>query len=229
MRTDPKKGGTIRGYRGLEDSVRRGAREYYGEAFGRNSFSGNEANRLFVSSEGRSFHDLTGISGAGHRGDGRAFALLDYDRDGWCDIAAVNTNAPKLILLRNQLGTPPFRAAKDAAPREVIALRFEGGNTAAAPSAKFSNRDGYGARVTIELDGLTLTREHRCGEGVFTQNSATMLVGIGSARRVKSVTVRWPSGIRQRTSDVPAGTLLTVREDPSAGSPFSSEHYLRRQ
>ena len=221
VRMDPNKGAVIRGYQGLEDTVRRGAREYYGDSFGKNSFSGNEPNRLFLSSRGQRFTDLTGISGAGHTGDGRTFALLDFDRDGWCDIASVNSNAPKLVLFRNEIGG----LIDKATPRGTIALRFLGGNTSPSPSARFSNRDGYGARVSVELEGLTLTREHTCGQGVFTQNSTTMLIGIGEAQSVKSVTVRWPSGVQQTVESVSPGTLLTVRENAEAGSAFSRTPY----
>ncbi|MFP6864576.1 MAG: ASPIC/UnbV domain-containing protein [Roseibacillus sp.] len=66
---------------------------------------------------------------------------------------------------------------------------------------------------------------HTCGQGVFTQNSTTMLIGIGEAQSVKSVTVRWPSGVQQTAESVSPGTLLTVRENAEAGSAFSRTPY----
>ena len=77
----------------------------------------------------------------------------------------------------------------------MIAVRFVGGNHRARPGTGTSNRDGYGARVEVVVDGTTLLREHRCGEGLAAQNSATMLVGIGAHPAAESVTVRWPSGV----------------------------------
>ncbi len=176
------------------------------------SFSGGERNHLFLSQGGSRFQDVSGISGLDNIADGRGFALFDFDRDGWQDIALVNTNAPSLTLYRNELGSPD-----QAAP--VVAVRFVGGNRAAEPSASFGNRDGYGATLRVELaDGTTLLREHRCGEGFATQNSATLLVGIGDRELAEVVSVRWPSGATQRVEDVAAGTLLTFYED-SASAP----------
>ncbi len=208
MRLDPNKGETIRGYEELEETVRRGAQEYYGDAFGKNSFSGNEANRLFLNLGGKQFADLTGISGLGHRGDGRTFVVWDYDRDGWTDIASINSNAPKLLLHHNEIGKLP-----GAEKRNHITIEFRGGNQRAQVSAELSNRDGYGARVTVELaGGRKLLREHACGQGVFAQNSARLLVGIGNATSADRVTVRWPSGKLQTTEGVAAGTALVFSE-----------------
>ncbi len=59
-----------------------------------------------------------------------------------------------------------------------------------------------------------LIREHRCGEGMAGQNSSTMFIGIGRNESVQSVAVDWLSGVKQTFSDVSAGTLLTVYENP---------------
>lgn len=153
--------------------------------------------------------------------------MLDYDRDGWSDIALVNTSAPLLNLFRNQIG-------KRSSPQEkgrVVALRFVGGNRSARPSRRFGNRDGYGARVILDLGDMTLTREHRAGDGFSIQNSTTLLVGIGARESVAALTVRWPSGVVQVLKHVAAGKLVTVYEDPAQApghEAFAQEPYLRR-
>ena len=188
------------------------------------SLSGNERNHLFLNNQGRSFSDVSGVSGIDDPGDGRVFAILDYDRDGWPDLAVVNANSPLLLLYRNLLGDRPQNAGRG----QVLALRFVGGNHSDQASSSWSNRDGYGAMVTIQAGDLTIRREHRCGEGFAAQNSATMLVGIGDQSQADTVTVRWPSGKVQQTSHVPAGTLLTVFEDRShspRGDSFVVEPY----
>ena len=58
------------------------------------SFSGNERDHLYINVDGERFHDLAGVSGLDDPGDGRSFAVLDYDRDGWPDMAVVSANAP---------------------------------------------------------------------------------------------------------------------------------------
>ncbi|MED6334141.1 MAG: ASPIC/UnbV domain-containing protein [Planctomycetota bacterium] len=105
----------------------------------------------------------------------------------------------------------------------MIALRFSGGNRDAAPSERWSARDGFGARVVIELARRTLVREHTAGEGFAAQNSATMRVGIGEAATVERLEVRWPSGVVRALSDLPSGSLVWAHEDPSTsptGEPF---------
>ena len=221
VRPDPNKGATIRGFADLERTVTEGAKEYYGDAFGKSSFSGNEANRFFLNLGGKQFTDLTGISGLGHRGDGRTLAIWDFDRDGWSDIATINANAPQLLLYHNEIGN-----LRSAGQRKIIAIEFRGGNQSATPTSQLSNRDGYGAKVTLEIGGRRLVREHQCGEGVFAQNSARMLIGIGDAEVADSLVVRWPSGKKIELKDVRAGSLITAYEN-STGAAFSAAPYRR--
>lgn len=180
------------------------------------SLSGNERNKLFMNSAGKQFSDVSGISGLDNVADGRGFALLDYNFDGQQDIALVNANAPLFNLYRNGI--------RDHG--NVIAVRFKGSNQIAIAAQKQTNRDGYGAWVTVEIpDGPTLKREHRCGEGFAAQNSATMLIGIGSAETAARVTVRWPSGQLYTLENVSAGSLVTAHED--ATRPFETATYLK--
>ncbi|MDA0812443.1 MAG: ASPIC/UnbV domain-containing protein [Verrucomicrobia bacterium] len=180
------------------------------------SLSGNERNKLFMNSAGKSFSDMSGISGLDNIADGRGFALFDYNRDGRQDIALVNANIPLFNLYRN--------AVKDHG--NVVAVRFEGGNKVSLASRAQTNRDGYGAMVIAEVaDGPTLKREHRCGEGFAAQNSNTMLLGIAGAKIVSRLTVRWPSGQAYTLENVAAGALITARE--SADSPFETSTYLK--
>ena len=173
------------------------------------SFSGNERNRLFLNQRGQRFRDVSALSGLDNIADSRAFVLWDYDRDGWQDIAMVNANRPLLNIYRNQIQR---RASEGTAP--IVALRFVGGNDKAISSSEFGPRDGYGARVTVRAGDLTVTREHRCGEGFAAQNSDTMIVGIGEHAQADRLTVSWPSGKTQSIDDVAAGSLLDVYEDP---------------
>ncbi len=189
------------------------------------SLSGGERNHLFLNDRGRHFDDVSGVSGLDTPGDSRSFAVFDYDRDGWQDVALVNTNAPFLNLYRNQIG-----ASAGARAGRIIALRLRGGNRSARPSRRFGNRDGYGAVVRVVAGDLEIVREHRCGEGFATQNSATLIVGIGDRESAERVEVRWPGRTTQVIRDIPAGTLLTAFEDPSTspdGEAFARTTYRR--
>jgi hypothetical protein len=184
------------------------------------SLNGNERNHYFANRAGKSFMDISGLSGLDNPADSRGFAVLDYDRDGWQDVALVNANEPLFNLYHNEM-------SKAGISGGMIALRFVGGNRVSSPSKEFGCRDGFGARVSIDLGDQKLIREHRCGDGWSTQNSATMIVGIGAHRTVSSLTVKWPSPSAKTftTRDIPEGTLLVAYENPS-DSP-SGEAFMR--
>jgi len=183
------------------------------------SLSGKETNHLFLSHGGRQFEEVSGVSGVDGKADGRSFGVADFDRDGWLDLALVNSNRPLTQLFRNRMGD-----LEGSERTPFVALRFVGGNRSGTTS-ELSNRDGYGALVTLSLGDERLLREHRCGEGFAAQNSATMHVGIGDATVVDRVSVRWPSGRVQEVEAVPAGSLLTLWEDPAA-APEGAGHTL---
>ena len=188
------------------------------------SLHGRERNRYFANRGGRSFVDASGLSGLDSSADGRGFAVLDYDRDGWQDVALINAHRPLFGLYRNEMASAGFQGG-------MIALRFRGGNRGPGASSQYACRDGYGARVTVNLGDRRITREHRCGEGWSSQNSATLSVGLGAQASAESVDVRWPSGKVVSTRNVPEGTLLTVYENPEdapSGTAFEREAYRVR-
>ena len=189
------------------------------------SFSAHEQNCLFLNRSGKEFADLSLLSGLDNIADGRTFVYWDYDRDGWQDIALVNANSPLLNFYRNSIG----QLARDGSNAgHIIAVRYVGANRAAAPSPGAACRDGYGAKVTVDLGPLTLKREHRCGEGFCAQNSATMIIGVGNHDAARSLTVRWPSGKSQTIENVLPGTQLTAyenAEESADGSGFDAAPY----
>lgn len=187
------------------------------------SFSGNERNKMFYSRGARDFRDISAIAGLDNPADGRVLSLWDYDRDGRQDLAVVNSNAPLLNLYRNEV----------PAPGKAIAINFVGGHKTATAGSKWSNRDGYGVKVLVQAGGQSYLRELHCGEGMASQNSKTLLIGIGQAEQADRVEVRWPSGVVSQTSAVEAGTLLTFFEDPAdpgavSGSPKKSPYLVKQ-
>jgi hypothetical protein len=173
-----------------------------------NSFSGNERDHLYLNRGGKSFMDVSALSGLDLVTDGRSFAYLDYDQDGWLDIALASANAPQLQLMHNEMA----ESIKEV--RNHVRLKLVGGNTSSKPSASLSNRDGYGAKITATLDnGLTIYREHHCGAGMSAQNSNTIHLGIGTASSIRELKVIWPSGKTQTIKNIPSGALHEIREE----------------
>lgn len=164
------------------------------------------------------------MSGADSIQDGRSFAVVDYDRDGWQDMVLANANGPVVQLFRNQMN----KANKETG--NFVAVRFVGGNRSDQPSESFSNRDGVGAKIKIELDDKSLTGEFTCGEGLAAQNSRTKIFGLGTARQAKSITILWPQGKVQHVDGIRAGELVTFYEDETEskdGTGISRSRYAQ--
>lgn len=187
-------------------------------------FSGNERNHLYFGGVPGYFQDYSGISGIDDPGDGRSFSLLDYDLDGRQDIALASPGSPRFRLLRNGIGE------RVGADNGFLAVRFVGGNHSASASSDWSARDAFGTALTLDLDGLTVFREHQPESGFVGQNSSTMILGMGQHAVATRMDVRWLSGKTQTLENVPARKLVTVYENPEqspTGAAFVIEDYVR--
>jgi hypothetical protein len=151
-----------------------------------NSFSGNERNRLVMRS-GDGFVDRSLISGIDCREDGRSFAILDFDGDGWLDIAVASPNSPRLRLFRNRFG-------EFGEGGRVVDVILRGSHTGAAPDTGRSNRDAIGAVLTVVTNGHTRLFRKSIGEGLAAQNSGRIHVAIAEGDTLQKISVRWPSG-----------------------------------
>lgn len=155
--------------------------------YANNSFSGKEANRLFLN-DGQSFEDVSGVSGSDHRGDGRGFAILDYDRDGWQDIVLYSTNYPRIKLLKNFMGARLPGHSR-------IQVKVSGANHAATATSTSSARDAIGCIVVATYQsGAKQARRVSIGEGNVAQNSSLIWFGQSGSDKVVRLDGKWPNG-----------------------------------
>ncbi|HEY8994489.1 MAG TPA: FG-GAP-like repeat-containing protein [Lacunisphaera sp.] len=125
------------------------------------------------------------------RGDAKALAVLDLDRDGWPDFA-VSRNNDTTLAFRNG----------GVAGRRSFGVRLHG--AAGNPTA-------IGARITVELtDGSTQTAEVQAGSGYFSQSSATCFFGHSDQTPVRRIIVRWPDGIATTAESPKPVELITL-------------------
>jgi hypothetical protein len=103
----------------------------------------------------------------------RGAAFGDYDNDGDIDVV-ISALDDRPTLLRN-----------DTTGGHWFTMQLEGTT---------SNRSAIGAKVTIEAGGRRQTAELRSGGSYVSHNDTRVHFGLGDARGVDSVTIRWPTG-----------------------------------
>ena len=147
-----------------------------------------------------SFTDVSEISGADDPGYGRGAVYLDYNNDGCLDLYVAN------------LGT----SAVSAQHAKLFENRCDWGNgwLIIRTVGTASNRDGIGARITVVAREKTQIREVSAGGSNKSQSMLPAHFGLGKAKMVDSVQVRWPSGTVQTLRDVAVNQRITIVEAP---------------
>ncbi len=150
-------------------------------------------NKLLRNRGDSTFEDVSAHSGADDPGVGRGLAYLDVDGDGCLDLLVGNMGG-SAKLFRNTCRTG----------NSWLMVSLVGTQ---------SNRDGIGARITLEIaGGRTQIREVSGGRSFMSQHMRPAHFGLGSSTKVDRVTIRWPSGTVQTLTDVPASQRITVTE-----------------
>src|SRR6185503_19939884 len=148
--------------------------------------------RLLLRNEGGRFRDVSSASGGGFAAErvGRALAAADIDNDGDLDLLAVNNNGPADLLQNG--GAPATNA---------VLVRLVG--TA-------SNRSAVGARLRATVGTATQLREVKAGSSYLTQHDLRAHFGLGAARQIDRLEIRWPSGKAPEVlTAIPAGQIVT--------------------
>ena len=171
-----------------------------------NSLSGNERNRLFMQT-GKSFVDVSMLSATDNLADARSFALLDFDNNGWTDIALMSLNAPRFKLYKNRMG-------EIYPENKSLRLRLTGGCESNEPNkSKLSNRDAIGARVLVTYkSGKTAMFQKQAGEGFGSQNSSTIRIGCSKDDEIVRLNVSWPSGLKSEHTEFDMKEVLMLSE-----------------
>ena len=122
----------------------------------------------------------------------RGAAFGDIANNGNIDIVILNVGEP-----------PSFLLNTNSSPNHRVLFKLVGTK---------SNRAAIGARVTIHAGGMTQFDEVRSGGSYLSQNDLRLHFGLGSAAKIDSVEIRWPSGKTETLKDLPADKIFTITE-----------------
>jgi enediyne biosynthesis protein E4 len=75
-----------------------------------------------------------------------------------------------------------------------------------------SNRAALGAAVTLEQGNDKYEKEVRSGDGYISQSDLTLHFGLANSSKAEKVVIRWPSGLVETLTDLPANQYYVVRE-----------------
>src|SRR5262249_6829911 len=81
-------------------------------------------------------------------------------------------------------------------------------------AGKRSNRDGFGARVKVEANGKTQVRDCTNAGSFASASDSRVYFGIGEVREA-SVTINWPSGVKQTIEHLGADAAYEIEEGAS--------------
>jgi hypothetical protein len=123
---------------------------------------------------------------------GRGAAYADMDRDGDLDLLITSNHGPA-YLYRNDGGNR----------NNWISVRTVGSK---------SNRDGIGAVVRVESASGKQWNYVRSGSSYCSQSDLVLTFGLAKDPQVKTVEIEWPSGTKQKLTNLAVNRAYTIDE-----------------
>ena len=155
-----------------------------------------QRNQVFMNQNGRTFIDQSETM-LDQKQVSRGSAFGDLDNDGDIDIVVSNLNDHPVILWNVTEHTSNW-----------FILKLIGTS---------DNHSAIGTRVKIKIDQQIQVREVKSGSGYLSQSDLRLHFGLGQAKQIDQLEIRWPNGTTQQLDRVPGNQILTVRQEKLSG------------
>ena len=149
---------------------------------------------LYHNNGNGTFTDVSAGAGPGitTAASSRGLAVGDLWNDGRMSVVISNMSAKPSLLVNDLQSANHWIAFKTLGTR--------------------SNRDGIGARITVKVGKRFMVDEVRSGGSYISQSDMRVHFGLGSAEKVDSVQVRWPSGHTEQFVNLRVDTINSLKE-----------------
>jgi hypothetical protein len=165
-----------------------------------NSLAGNVGTLLFLNTGTGAFQQVSSATQAFVPNANLLLSQLsmaDYNNDGNLDLYAATFNSAQPAALYRNAGSA----------NSWLKIKLNG---------TVSNRAAIGAKVRIKSGGTWQFRQVHSQHALVSQNSLLVHFGIGSATKVDTVIVTWPSGNEQTVTNILANRKIAITENAIA-------------
>lgn len=177
-------------------------------AYRKNLFS-YQRNRFFLNERGKNFVDATFASHADIDSDSRSAIAADFNRDGASD------------LLVSSVGGGPLRLFLNRLPQQNrIRLDLTGVE---------SNQMAVGSKLIVHCADRKIYREFFPANGFQGTGSSELLIGVGKAKKIDKLEIRWPNGKKQEFLNLPVNKIISLTEgiETFQSAPFRKNKILK--
>ncbi|HET7102522.1 MAG TPA: CRTAC1 family protein [Terracidiphilus sp.] len=149
---------------------------------------------LFHNMGGQSFDEIANDAGLndGRLESRRGTAFGDVNNDGYIDVVVFNVGRPPTLFLNDTHNT-----------NHRILIHLIGVK---------SNKEAIGARVTVTTADMKQIGEVSAGSSYLSTSDSRLHFGLGDNTVIRSIKVRWPSGMVQTFHNVRADAIYDIQE-----------------
>ncbi|MDQ2936440.1 MAG: CRTAC1 family protein [Acidobacteriota bacterium] len=149
---------------------------------------------LLFENTGAGFKNMSSQSGSvfAKEFSGRGMAVGDFDNDGDLDVL-ISNNGEAPLLLRNEGGNRNNWLGLQLVPTK-------------------SNPGAVGTIITWQAAGVKRSRLRTAGGSYLASSDPREVLGLGSASKLESLEIRWPSGKIDKLTNLPINTYVKVIE-----------------